>query len=255
MAPEIPHLVAPLDWQCIDFISDLHLSEATPQTWGGLANYLQTTPAQAIYVLGDLFEVWVGDDARHEGFEARSLALLASVSKTRHLAFMVGNRDFLVGEDFLRDSGMQLLADPCLLVAHGQRILLSHGDEWCLADKPYQAFRQQVRDPLWRAATLARPLQERRALARQIRDGSEANKRMQPVADWIDLDHEAMLKLVQQSQAQHFIHGHTHRPATSALGTATTRHVLSDWDLDDLTHPRAQVLRLEQGQLTRHTLR
>ena len=126
--PTFWELSAPREWQRIDFISDLHLTADMPQTFEAWAAYLLATPADAVFILGDLFEVWVGDDARHAGFEARCAAVLAEAAARRTLAFMRGNRDFLVGAELLRDCGVHELEDPTVLLAFGQRLLLSHGD-------------------------------------------------------------------------------------------------------------------------------
>jgi UDP-2,3-diacylglucosamine hydrolase len=137
-APAMAEFVAPPAWTCIDFVSDLHLAADMPQTFEAFAAYLRSTSADAVFILGDLFDAWVGDDARHEGFEAQCTALLAAAAQRRPLAFMVGNRDFLAGAAWVQACGMTALADPTLLVACGQRLLLTHGDALCLADMEYQ---------------------------------------------------------------------------------------------------------------------
>ncbi|HEV8314396.1 MAG TPA: UDP-2,3-diacylglucosamine diphosphatase, partial [Burkholderiaceae bacterium] len=167
---------APAHWRAIDLLSDLHLSEATPRTFDAWAAHLRHTPADAVFMLGDLFDAWVGDDARTSGFEYRCAEVLREAAGRRTLAFMVGNRDFLVGAELLGECGVMALADPTVLVAFGERWLLSHGDALCLEDTEYQRFRAQVRSPAWQAATLARPLAERRALAQQIRTASRERK-------------------------------------------------------------------------------
>jgi UDP-2,3-diacylglucosamine pyrophosphatase LpxH len=165
--PAFAELRAPPLWQAIDFLSDLHLSQSTPRTFEALATHLRCTDADAVLVLGDLFEVWVGDDARHDGFEAECAAMLAEASAHRFIGFMAGNRDFLVGADMLRHCGVVRLADPTVLVAFGQRTLLTHGDALCLSDVDYQAFRAQVRDPAWQRQFLAMPLMHSEAIADQ----------------------------------------------------------------------------------------
>ncbi|HLL17851.1 MAG TPA: UDP-2,3-diacylglucosamine diphosphatase, partial [Rubrivivax sp.] len=163
--PECLEFVAPQTWRSIDFISDLHLCEAMPCTFDAWAGHLRYTSADAVFILGDLFELWVGDDMRTRAFEKRCVDTLAEASGRRHIGFMAGNRDFLLGSDTLRDSGMAALPDPTLLCAFGQRWLLSHGDALCVDDKPYQIFRAEVRSPDWQAQFLARPLAERLAIA------------------------------------------------------------------------------------------
>jgi predicted phosphodiesterase len=139
--PAFAAFSAPATWRAIDFLSDLHLSESTPRTFDALATHLRCTEADAVFILGDLFEVWIGDDARHEGFEARCAAMLSEASSHRFIAFMAGNRDFLVGADMLAHCGVMHLTDPTVLSAFDQRLLLSHGDTLCLSDVAYQRFR------------------------------------------------------------------------------------------------------------------
>ena len=242
---------APADWRCIDFISDLHLAANTPLTFAAWARYLRNTPADAVFILGDLFEVWVGDDARFEGFEARCAEVLTAASQQRSLAFMVGNRDFLLGDSMLRACGVQALADPCVLSAFGERVLLTHGDALCLADTEYQKFRAMVRSSAWQDEFLSQPLGARRQFARDARQQSEARKRGLPSpADWADVDFPCAIEWLQQAGSTTLIHGHTHRPATESIGAACTRHVLSDWDLDQAPE-RAEVLRFSARGLAR----
>ncbi|MBS0435653.1 MAG: UDP-2,3-diacylglucosamine diphosphatase [Proteobacteria bacterium] len=243
---------APAHATAIDFISDLHLSGEAPRTFERWSGYLRDTPAAAVFILGDLFEVWVGDDARHAGFEARCAAVLREASMQRTLAFMRGNRDFLVGAELLRDCGVHELDDPTVLLAFGQRLLLSHGDALCLADHEYQSFRTLVRGAAWQRDFLARPLEERQRLARQMRDHSEQRKRGMAVEDWVDLDKPTTLRWMREACTPTLIHGHTHRPAHEQLAPDFVREVLSDWDCDGDGAPRAEVLRLTaDGRLTR----
>ncbi len=245
-------VIAPPAWQRIDFISDLHLAADTPATFEAWASYLRETPAEAVFILGDLFEAWVGDDSRFEGFEARCAEVLAAASAARWIGFMVGNRDFLVGEEMLQACGVSPLADPCTLVAFGQRLMLTHGDELCLADAGYLEFRAMVRNPAWQAQALALPLDARRKIARDMRHQSEARNRGDADAgDWADVDAPAAVEWMQRHQATTMIHGHTHRPGSEPFGDAGhVRHVLTDWDLDHSPH-RAEVLRLSSHGVTR----
>ena len=252
--PAIAEFVAPADWTRIDFISDLHLAADMPHTFAAWSAWLRTTPADAVFILGDLFDAWVGDDARHEGFEAECTAVLAEAAQRLSLAFMVGNRDFLAGAAWAEACGLTLLADPTLLVAFGQRVLLTHGDALCLADIEYQRFRIQVRSPAWQAMVLALPLAERRRRATQMRHASEQRHAMGALAgDAADIDFAAAGAWMRQAGAPVMIHGHTHRPATQAFGAGFTRHVLSDWDCDAPAPaaPRAQVLRLTRDGVER----
>jgi UDP-2,3-diacylglucosamine hydrolase len=227
--------------------------------------YLEQSPADAIFILGDLFEVWVGDDAlrldgdvnliaRHTGlhFEQRCSRVLHHCAQQRSLYFMHGNRDFLVGEDFAQTCGMQMLSDPSVLTLGGQRFLLSHGDALCLADVEYQKFREVVRSKLWQDIFLATPLQERLQQARMMRQASESRKKEHQAAGqpWIDIDRQAAQQWMDAAQCQHFIHGHTHEgrdhPISSAQG-AGTRHVLPDWHAEQRP-ARGYALRLMQSE-------
>ena len=244
MTPDVTvfaEVVAPATWRTVDLISDLHLQADEPATFEAWRGYLETTPADALFILGDLFEVWVGDDAAREpGFEADCVELLRSTAERLPVFFMHGNRDFLVGAAFAAQCGITLLDDPTVLSLHGERWLLSHGDILCLEDTEYLAFREQVRAPEWQSAFLARPLEERRALARSMREQSEARKQT-PDTLWADVDTPAARAWLQRSRAKTLVHGHTHRPAQHDLGDGWQRIVLSDWDA--AAHPpRAQVL-------------
>lgn len=245
---------APPEWRRIDFISDLHLSADTPRTFEAWASYMRTTPADAVFILGDLFEVWVGDDSRFDGFEAECAQVLRDAADRRSVGFMVGNRDFLVGHEMLAACGVSTLPDPVLLVALGRRVLLTHGDALCLADTDYQQFRRMVRSQAWQLGFLAQPLDARREYARQVREQSEARKRdMSSPMDWADVDCPAALSWLDAASSVTLVHGHTHRPGSAPLNHKATRHVLSDWDLD---HPprRAEVLRLDTTGLNRLSL-
>jgi UDP-2,3-diacylglucosamine hydrolase len=258
-APPLPafaELVAPSAWRAIDFLGDLHLSDRTPRTFAALAAHLRFTDADAVFVLGDLFEVWVGDDARHEGFEAECCAMLAAASGQRFIGFMAGNRDFLVGAEMLAQCGMQRLDDPTVLTAFGQRLLLSHGDALCLSDLPYQRFRAEVRSDEWQRNFLGQPLEQRRRIAGELRAGSrqrQAQQAQQAPGDWCDLDEAQTARWMRAARTAQLVHGHTHRPAVHAVASGLTRHVLSDWDADHASTPRADVLRWQPGGLVRMT--
>lgn len=243
-----PRLEALPGWQAIEFISDLHLSEDTPATFEALSRHLSTTSAEAVVLLGDVFEAWPGDDARLDGaFEAGCIDMLRrAADRLDLLGFMVGNRDFLFGPDAMRDAGMTGLADPTVMEAFGVRALLTHGDGLCLDDTAYQRFRAMVRDPAWQRQVLAQPLSARRQLARQLREQSET--RQHPGAArtddsiWADADPAEASRWLQAGDARVLIHGHTHRPGSGPFADGAVRHVLSDWDLDHAPH-RAEVLR------------
>lgn len=243
--------IAPPAWQAIDFISDLHLADDTPRGFEAFSNYVLHTSADAVFILGDLFEAWIGDDSRAFGFEARCVEVLREVAARRPIAFMVGNRDFLLGSAMLADCGITALPDPTVLSAFGTRALLSHGDELCTGDVAYQKLRAMVRDPRWQAAVLARPLTERRAMGQQMRAESQREQADRLAGQWFDVDAPAALRWLADANAKTLVHGHTHRPATEKLAPDATRHVLSDWELDHGSAPRAEVLRWQADGFTR----
>lgn len=247
--PEFGRLTAPAAWQTVDLISDLHLQEAEPATFAAWRDYLSQTTADAVLILGDLFEVWVGDDAvAHDPFLQDCANVLTQTSQRLHLAFMPGNRDFLVGSRFLSTCGVQPLWDPTLLTLGSQTTLLTHGDALCLEDTDYQSFRQQVRSASWQQEFLAKPLEDRLGLARAMRAQSERQKSKNRV--YADADQAMSLNWLEATSAHRLVHGHTHQAADHPLG-AGSRHVLSDWSLDH-TPVRAQVMRLEKtGGLSR----
>jgi len=252
--PAFYELAAPTAWRAIDFLSDLHLSPALPRTFEAFSRHLRATPADALFILGDLFEVWVGDDSRSQPFEHRCVDELAAAASSRSVAFMVGNRDFLLGRAMLRDCGMMALPDPTVLSTWGQRVLLTHGDALCLADVEYQAFRRQVRDPAWQQEVLGRPLAERLKLGRELRARSAERQRFDGRQD-VDIDAATAVAWMHGLGAAEMVHGHTHRPGSNDVAPGFRRHVLSDWDLDDDARPRAEVLRLTRDGFQRITLR
>jgi UDP-2,3-diacylglucosamine hydrolase len=248
--------VIPLEPGCqaVDFLSDVHLRPDAPRTFEAWRAHMLATPAAAVIILGDLFELWIGDDASTHAFEAACLAVLRESARTRRLAFMAGNRDFLLGEPVRLSVPMDELPDPVAVEGFGARLLLAHGDAWCLEDAPYQAFRCEVRGAAWQRAFLARPLPERAQLAAGIRQASQARKLSLPdPALWADLDHDAVVGALRQSGARALVHGHTHRPARHDLGAGLERWVLSDWDLDGPV-PRGDILRWSADGLARHAV-
>ena len=235
-------------WSCIDLLSDVHLQPDRPDTFAAWRQHVLGTPADAVLILGDLFEVWIGDDARHSRFEADCAAVLKQAARHRRLAFMPGNRDFLVGDALLAETGMQRLADPSVLLAWDRRWLLSHGDALCLSDTAYLQFRRQVRGAAWQAQFLALPLAERQHQARTLRDASAAHQARQGASGWSEVDDAAAADWLVQAGAEALIHGHTHRPATHTLPGGLARHVLGDWDFE-ATPARGRILRLSAAGL------
>jgi len=246
---------APAHWRCIEFISDLHLQDSQPETLSIWRHYLQHTQADALFILGDLFELWVGDDActttagTTPSFEQACRHELAQVAQRLSVFFMHGNRDFLLGPDFAQAAHMQLLNDPAVLCFDARRWLLSHGDALCLDDTDYQQFRAQVRTPRWQQEFLQRPLAQRLTMGRALRAQSEARKASG--APYADVDTVTARQWLQAFNASTLIHGHTHRPVNHVLDAGPpplTRLVLSDWDAA-ARPPRAQILRLQSGAL------
>ena len=230
------------DIRVVDFISDLHLSETMPATAAAWERFMRTTRADAIFMLGDVFEVWVGDDARTRPFEARCVEVIAAAAARVPVWVQHGNRDFLLGADFAQAAGARLLADPATVTAFGRTLLLTHGDELCVDDVPYQIFREQVRDPAYQQQFLQQPLEARLAIAAKMRAASR-ERRDEPVT-FADVDPTMAKAWLAKAGSDIMIHGHTHRPGTE-MADGWTRHILSDWDLDSPVpeHRRAEVLR------------
>lgn len=214
-------------------VSDLHLAEERPETTARFERFLADAlpGAAALYILGDLFEYWAGDDTLGLPFESRVGGLLREATRTVPAYFLCGNRDFVIGAGFTEATGVRLIEDPTVVELHGHRVVLLHGDTLCTGDAAYQAFRAQVRDPRWQAAALARPLAERLALARGMRKDSEAAKVGKREAI-MDVAPEAVEAAFRASGCDVMIHGHTHRPARHVHrvdGRERVRWVLPDW--------------------------
>jgi UDP-2,3-diacylglucosamine hydrolase len=243
-------LAAPAHWRRVDLLSDVHLSSDAPRTFDAWRRQLLETDADAVLMLGDLFEAWVGDDSRSGAFESRCVQVLREAASKRDLGFMAGNRDFLVGKALCTDGAMALMNDATVLALGDDRYVLTHGDALCLEDAPYQLFRAQVRSNDWQREFLARPLAERLQLARAMRDASTAHQKGRPAALWSDVDTSAALQLLRAAGSEVLVHGHTHRPGRVVLSATAVRHVLSDWDFDG-DAPRGDVLRLSAGGIER----
>lgn len=233
------------------FISDLHLDAGRPDITAAFERFMtQIAPASAaLYILGDFFEVWIGDDDRSE-FNQRIAALLADYSRQgKALYLMVGNRDFLMGNEFARQCGATLLSDPTLIDLYGTSTLLMHGDSLCTQDTEYMAFRQQARSPQWQQQMLAQPLEARRAIAKQLRDTSKSMNSLK-AEDIMDVTASEVVRELDEHQATRLIHGHTHRPDRHVLALASgtgERIVLGDW------HDYAWWLEADAtGNLTQH---
>jgi UDP-2,3-diacylglucosamine hydrolase len=225
------------------FISDLHLSGERPRIVELFLRFLreEATDAEALYILGDLFEVWLGDDAVFPDIKP-VMETLANLNRGGVPVYvMAGNRDFLMGAGFEAISGCTLLQDPTVIDLYGTPTLLMHGDTLCTDDVEYQRFRAQVRDPRWQAAILAKSVEERIAYAKQMRAQSQAA--MQGKSEEImDVNAQAVEQTLREHNVTRLIHGHTHRPAIHQLeidGRPATRVVLGDW------YDRSSVLRCD----------
>ena len=215
------------------FASDLHLDSEAPWAIDAFLAFLEgpARDSEALYLLGDLFEAWVGDDD-DDAANVRACDGLARLTQTGTAVFaMHGNRDFLLGESFEKRTGVKLLPDPVSVELYGVPTLLSHGDVFCTDDLPYQELRSIVRQPAWQRRFLSLPLDTRRALATAARAGSKAHtERQVPVL--MDVNPDAVTRALQATGARRLIHGHTHRPAVHEFtveGQRAERVVLAPW--------------------------
>jgi len=215
------------------FISDLHLDESRPGIVAQFERFLEKVApgADALYILGDLFEYWVGDDSLALAFPARVAKHLKAASARVPISFMHGNRDFMAARGFAEAAGLSLLGGPTQIDLYGTPTLLLHGDTLCTEDHAYQVFRAQVRNPAWQKAALARPVAERLAIAQDLRLKSEGAKQGKAM-DIMDVSPEAVDKAFRDSGCTLMIHGHTHRPARHVHRLDNrdyVRWVLADW--------------------------
>ena len=239
------------------FISDLHLDATRPAITELFGEFLQreARSADALYILGDLFEAWVGDDDPSEvgTYVASSLRQVADAGVP--VTFIRGNRDFLLGNDFARRAGFRILPDPAVVMLYGKPVLLMHGDLLCTDDVAYQAFRTQTRDPAWQQKFLSQPLPARLAFAAQARAASQAHQSGMKKNDnaqfetVTDVSPAAVEATFARFGIDTMIHGHTHRPAMHALevgGKRCQRIVLGDWyEQGSVLRVNAHGMRLE----------
>ena len=216
------------------FISDLHLSPERPSIVRLFEGFLRgpARKTESLYILGDLFEYWAGDDDLSDPFNGQVLQSLADCADhgTR-IFFLRGNRDFLVGDDFARAGGLTLLEDPSHIALDDGQAHLSHGDALCTGDAEYQVFRAKVRSPAWQREFLVRPLSERKTEIETLRARSEAEKRVKS-STIMDVNEAAVLDFFRNQDCTRLIHGHTHRPAHHRQivdGAIRDRWVLADW--------------------------
>lgn len=236
------------------FVSDLHLDPGRPAATGLFGRFLEgeARGADALYILGDLFEAWVGDDdpSAAGAFVAGKLRALADSGVPVH--FIRGNRDFLLGEGYAKRAGMSILPDPAVVMLHGEPTLVLHGDLLCTDDTAYQQVRAQTRDPRWQAEFLAQPLAARQAFAAQARAASQA-RYGELVASGqaeaiTDVAPATVREWFKRYGLRRMIHGHTHRPAIHDEGDGNTRIVLGDW------YEQGSVLRVDADGTTLESL-
>jgi UDP-2,3-diacylglucosamine hydrolase len=227
------------------FISDIHLHESRPQVTQAFFTFLreQTNTTEILYILGDFFDAWIGDDD-NTPLSRDVIRELKNVSKKGvHVFLMHGNRDFLLGERFAHDAGAELIVEGTVINLYNHPTLLLHGDSLCTADKNYMAFRQQVRSKEWQTQVLSQPLAARRALALQMREKSQAMNSLK-AEDIMDVTQEEVIRVMRDARVTRLIHGHTHRPARHSLtidGEFAERIVLGDW------HDRGWVITATQN--------
>jgi UDP-2,3-diacylglucosamine hydrolase len=218
------------------FVSDLHLQAAMPRTADAFFSFLHdhARHTKKLYLLGDIFEYWAGDDDATIFNQQVIDAIRAVHDNGTEIFWISGNRDFLVGEQFAKASGVTILPDPFVTIIAGEKIVLTHGDALCIDDLAYMAFRAQVRQPEWQSEFLARPLEQRKAIIASLRQGSrEAQKEKSDAI--MDVNDGAVRALFDASGTATMIHGHTHRPARhvgTENGVERCRYVLPDWDCE-----------------------
>jgi len=215
-------------------ISDLHLEEQRPDITRAFLRFLETraSGAEALYILGDFFEVWIGDDGMTPYQHQIAAALRALSESGTRLYLMHGNRDFMIGQAFCREAGCTLLSDPHIATLGGERVLLMHGDSLCTRDEGYMRLRRLLRNPLSLFILHHLSLARRQKLAQKLRSTSREETRMK-ASDIVDVTPDEVIRAMRKHRVRTLIHGHTHRPATHSLqidGQAARRIVLGDWD-------------------------
>jgi UDP-2,3-diacylglucosamine hydrolase len=213
-------------------ISDLHLDPKRPAITQAFFEFLNTTAqaadVEALYILGDFFEVWLGDDDDTPIYQETIRQLKQFTDNGTPVYFMHGNRDFLVGRDFALQTGAILLPDPSVIHHQGHDYLLMHGDSLCTKDHEYMAFRRTTRSAQWQNALLSRSLEERKAYAKEVREKSQSMNSLK-AEDIMDVTAEEVTRIMSEHKVDTLIHGHTHRPNIHSLNTGAQRIVLGDW--------------------------
>lgn len=214
------------------FISDLHLQSSQPQVAEGFFRFISTLKdVESLYILGDFFEFWIGDDYR-DAFVDEVKQVIIQATKRFPIFFMHGNRDFMIGQQFCKDTGITLLNDPQVIKINHRRLLLMHGDSLCTKDVAYLKTRKTLRDPNWQAAMLQKSLKDRLAFAQQTRLQSRKHKNQMQAAEIMDVTDSEVIKVMTRFDVDLLIHGHTHRPKVHQVPLASgagQRMVLGDW--------------------------
>jgi len=233
----------------VAFISDLHLTPDRPHSSEMFQTFAESAPKllSSLYILGDLFEYWIGDDGVTElGHGETESAIKSIVDAGTKVYFLHGNRDFLIGEDFSKRTGCMLLPDPIVIEEDGLRILLTHGDALCIEDVEHQEARKQMLSSKWKMAFLETPLRQRFETADNMRKKSELGKKTKPM-EIMDVTQSAVEKIMREHGVNTMIHGHTHKPAAHEFdldGQLARRFVLGDW------YEQKSLILLDQGKLT-----
>ncbi|MEM7196141.1 MAG: UDP-2,3-diacylglucosamine diphosphatase [Pseudomonadota bacterium] len=235
----------------VAFISDLHLTPSRPHSDQLFCEFADRAKShvERLYILGDLFEYWVGDDASADlGYKAIESALRALSDSGTQLFFMHGNRDFLIGDAFAERTGVTILPDPSIVQLNGQRILLSHGDALCTDDIEHQQKRREMLSAEWKSAFQSQSVDQRIAFADRIRSKSDVDKQTKPL-EIMDVNQNAVESMMRDNGVDKLIHGHTHKPAVHEFlldGETARRYVLGDW------YTQKSVLFFADGVLTLH---
>ncbi len=227
------------------FISDLHLDAERPQSTEQFLKFMrdEAMAAESLYILGDLFEVWIGDDDTNPAYAPIITALADLKRAGTPCFFMHGNRDFLIGKRFAAATGCELLDENEIIKIHGDRVLLTHGDLLCTDDEPYQELRDQIRNPGWQREFLAKPIEERRHIANDLREKSQ-EAIAEKAEEIMDVNQSTVEATMQAYEVTTLLHGHTHRPGIHRFdlgGSEATRIVLGAW------HEEASVVRWNEN--------
>ena len=218
----------------IAFISDLHLSADRPSSISMFCDFMEKSGSllSTLYILGDLFDYWIGDDGTEAlGFGRVEQALKQTTDSGTEIFFIAGNRDFLVGEDFSRRTGIQILPDKTILELYGQRVMIAHGDQFCIDDTAYMQARAHFLNPAWQEAVLKTPIEDRIQEAMKMRSESESSKSSKS-EEIMDVNQEEIIRTFKENDLDLLIHGHTHRPYVHKLeidGKECRRYVLGEW--------------------------